>query len=74
MSDDTKFLDEAAKTEYVNRLRHEVHDAHFDRIAAIKELTGIDYDELLKIHKHKAMDVWHQQVREWVSKRRYHVG
>lgn len=56
--------------EHVNFLRHEVHRAHFDRIEMVKKFTGIDYDALLKTHNHKAMDVWHQLVREWVDKNR----
>lgn len=71
---DINKMSERSLAELVNTWRHEVHNAHFDRIEEIKRITGIDYDELLKIHKHKAMDVWHQAVREWVDKRRYGNG
>lgn len=59
------------KAEYVNLLRHELHDLFFNRVQAIKEITGIDYDQITQQHKERAMEVFHMQTRSWIDKKRY---
>ena len=59
------------QAEYVNLLRHELHNLFFNRTKVIKEITGIDYEEIQKKFKERTMEVYHQQVREWIDKKRY---
>ncbi len=58
------------KAEYVNLLRHEMKGLWFNRVQSIEAITGINYHSLQKIFKERAMEVFHQQARQWIETHR----